>query len=251
MSGKKDKKHFFRNGDSDAPQKAAASSAAQDNPETIGESIASAMGDVAGAAGNFAQSAMENVADAASDAVDALTRAGVLEEQNKALSNELKEVRQKLLYLEAEYQNYRKRVAKDLADARNIGTDNAVHPFLQIYDYLGMAQTAMEKSDNIPAIKAGLTMIFGEYQKAFDELDVRRIDMVGKSFDPHTAEAVAYEPSEQVSEGVVIRQNSAGYRIGERLLRAARVVVSSGKAPAAKEEASSSEENADKSEQAN
>lgn len=150
------------------------------------------------------------------------------------LKSELAEAKEKILYLQADYQNYRKRMTKELTDARLLGTELALEPFLKVNDFLLMARDSAEKSDNLEAIRQGVAMIIAEYGKAFDDLNVKRLDAVGKPFDPNTQEAVANEPSETVPEGVVIREWAGGYRLGERLLRAAKVVVSAG--PAVEEE---------------
>ena len=79
--------------------------------------------------------------------------------------------------------------------------------------------------------KIPLKMIIGEFNKALDELNVKKIDASGAAFDPAIHEAMGYEASESVPEGQVIRQWNSGFKLGEHLLRPARVMVSSG-APA-------------------
>ena len=130
------------------------------------------------------------------------------QEETAKLAAELQALKEKLMYLEADYQNYRKRVVKDLSEARLCGTAGTLEPFLTVFDFLGMAKNAAEKSDNIESIRQGLNMIIGEFHKAFDELGVKKIATVGTDFDPKYHEAAAHE----------------------RLLRPARVVVSSGPA---------------------
>ncbi len=161
------------------------------------------------------------------------------ESEVEKLQRELAEMRDKFLYLQADYQNYRKRTAKDIADARIYGAANVLAPFLTVYDFLNMAKTAAEKSDNVESIRQGLNMILGEYVKAFDENGVAKLETVGQKFDPELHEAVAHEPSETVPEGEIIKEWTGGYRYGSKLLRPARVVVSAG--PAKEEEAGSEE----------
>ena len=150
------------------------------------------------------------------------------ESVEEKLQRELKEWQDKYLYLQAEYQNYRKRVVKDIADARSYTVADTLTPFLSVYDYLSMAGMAAEQSDNLESIRMGLKMIMGEFFKAFDELGVSKLESVGKKFDPNLHEAVANEPSETVPEGDIIREWNCGFKRGEKLLRPARVVVSAG-----------------------
>ena len=154
--------------------------------------------------------------------------------EEEKLREALAELQAKYLYLQAEYQNYRKRVAKDIADARSYAYADALGPFMTVFDFLAMADTAAVQSDNIESIRQGLKMIIGEFNKAFDTLGVKPLDAVGQKFDPALHEAVAHEASDTVPEGVVIKQWSNGFKMGEKLLRPARVVVSDG-APKAEE----------------
>lgn len=147
------------------------------------------------------------------------------------LTAELAELQNKYLYLQAEYQNFRKRSARDIADTRSYTIASTLVPFLSVVDYLGMAQSAMEQSDNLEALKQGMNMIIGEFDKALDELGVKRMKTAGEKFDPSLHDAVSYENSADVPEGHIIREWNGGFMLGEKLLRPARVLVSSGNAP--------------------
>ena len=168
--------------------------------------------------------------DAAWDAVPEEPAAPAEPEKSEEekLREALAELQAKYLYLQAEYQNYRKRVAKDVADARSFAYADALGPFMTVFDFLAMADTAAVRSDNVESIRQGLKMIIAEFNKAFDTLGVKPLETVGQPFDPALHEAVAHETSESVPEGKIIRQWSNGFKMGEKLLRPARVVVSDG-----------------------
>lgn len=190
---------------------------------------------------NAAETAAENTGDKDANTWETVEEEKAPEESvEEKLQRELKEWQDKYLYLQAEYQNYRKRVVKDIADARSYTVADTLSPFLSVYDYLSMAGVAAEQSDNLDSIRMGLKMIMGEFFKAFDELGVTKLESVGKKFDPNLHEAVANEPSESVPEGEIIREWNCGFKRGEKLLRPARVVVSAGKE---KQEEKSAEEN--------
>lgn len=171
----------------------------------------------------------EKILDAAAEQSEEAP-APELSEEDK-LKAELAELQAKYLYLQAEYQNFRKRSVRDIADARAYTIASTLVPFLSVVDYLGMAQSAMEQSDNLEALKQGMNMIIGEFDKALDELGVKRMKTAGEKFDPALHDAVGYEKSETVPEGEIIREWSGGFMLGEKLLRPARVLVSSGNAP--------------------
>ena len=148
--------------------------------------------------------------------------------EEEKLKAELAAVQEKFIYLQAEYQNYRKRAARDISDARSHAIADTLTPFLAVSDFLGMAQMAAEKTDNLDAIKQGLMMIIAQFDKALEEMSVRKFSAVGEKFDPDLHDAVGREPSESVPEGTVTKEWNCGYKIGEKLLRPARVMVSSG-----------------------
>ena len=151
--------------------------------------------------------------------------------EEEKLKAELAELQTKYLYLQAEYQNFRKRSVRDIADARSYTIASTLVPFLSVVDYLGMAQAAAEQTDNLEALKQGMNMIIGEFDKALDELGVKRMKTAGEKFDPSLHDAVGYEKSADIPEGMIIREWSGGFMLGDKLLRPARVLVSSGSAP--------------------
>ena len=161
--------------------------------------------------------------------------AGKTEEKKLTPEEELAALQEKYIYLQADYQNYRKRMVKELADARRYAIEDTVQPFFAVYDFLSMAETAAAQSDNIEAIRQGLMMIIAQYRKAFEELNLIPFDAKGVQFDPTLHDAVAHESSTEVEEGVVSKQWNCGFKMGDKVLRPARVVVSSG-APKEEEE---------------
>ncbi len=150
------------------------------------------------------------------------------------LKIDLADQQAKYLYLQAEYQNFRKRAARDISDARARAVEDTLLPFLSIADFLGMAGVAAEKSDNLDALKQGLQMIIAQFDKTMDEMGVRKFSGVGEKFDPALHDAVARENSDDVPEDTIISEWNCGYKIGEKLLRPARVTVSAGKVEAEK-----------------
>ncbi len=153
------------------------------------------------------------------------------------LKAEVADLKDKLLRKEADYQNYRKRMTREVGDARRIGLCETIVPFLHLFDLYAMAMKAADQSDNVAALKQGMLMIQSEYQKALDELGVKQFSAEGAKFDPALHDAVSYEASATVPEGMVLKQWNCGYKLGDRLLRPARVVVSSGPEAKGKDEA--------------
>ena len=189
-----------------------------------------------------AETAAEKATESA-EAAAAETEAGSAAEEKaeeipveEALRKEVAELKDALLRKEADFQNYRRRMAREVSDARRVGLVETITPFLQVFDLFDMAMKAAEKSDNVAALKQGLEMILAQYGKTIDELGVQKFDAVGSTFDPMLHDAMAYENNDEAAEGVIIKQWNCGYKLGDKLLRPARVIVSSGPAKAGENE---------------
>ena len=157
------------------------------------------------------------------------------EEKMAKLEKALLEMEDKRLRLLAEMENQRKRAVKDMEAVRYNTITDTLHPFFQVFDHFSMAVAATETTTNMQTLLEGMKMIRAEFDRAFSDLGIERIDATGKDFDPNTQEAMSQEASDTVPAGKVIRQWSFGYKMGDRLLKPANVVVSSGPAEKAEE----------------
>ena len=152
------------------------------------------------------------------------------EEKTAKLEKALLEMEDKRLRLLAEMENQRKRAVKDMEAVRYNTITDTLHPFFQVFDHFSMAVAATETTTNMKTLLEGMKMIRAEFDRAFSDLGIERIDATGQDFDPNTQEAVSQEASDTVPAGKVIRQWCFGYKMGDRLLKPANVVVSSGPA---------------------
>jgi len=151
-------------------------------------------------------------------------------EKIAALEKTVAELEDKRIRLIAEMENQRKRAVKDMEALRyNIMTDT-LHPFFQVFDHFNMAVAATSATNNLQSLLDGMKMIQMEFDKAFSDLGIEKIDATGKDFDPSRHEAISEEASDTVPAGKVLRQWCFGYKSGDRLLKPATVVVSSGPA---------------------
>ena len=132
----------------------------------------------------------------------------------------------------AELDNFRKRTARDLQETvkyANAGLLESLLPVLDNFDY-GMAAAKVESEGS--NLYIGLSMVLRQVQDFLKDNGVEEISAVGMPFDPNLHEAVSQQPADTVAEGTVISQTRRGYKLRDRLLRPASVIVSSG--PAAK-----------------
>lgn len=131
----------------------------------------------------------------------------------------------------AELDNYRKRMAREMQESAryaNAGLLESLLPILDNFDY-GLQAAAQEGGN--PRLLEGLHMVMRQIQTFLRDHGVEEIDASG-SFDPNLHEAMMQQASETVPEGCIIAQTRKGYRLRERLLRPASVILSSGPAAA-------------------
>lgn len=151
------------------------------------------------------------------------------------LSAEVKELQEQLLRRAAEFQNYRRRTETELAGARSRGRAEAVAAILDVYDDLRRSLEAAETAANdasvhgaaFDALLQGVELVYRKFSDALTALGVERIAAVGESFDETLHEAMLQQPADGdgVASGTVIAELQPGYRMGDRVLRHARVVV--------------------------
>ena len=147
----------------------------------------------------------------------------------------LAEMQDKYLRTLAEYDNYRKRMARELQSTREYAKRSTLADVVGAYDLLQMAVESSAAATDMKALQDGIKMTFGEFQRTLKQLGVEAIDARGKKFDPAIHEAIQTMPSDTVPEGVVIQQWKTGFTLDGKLLRAAVVLVSSGPSKPAEE----------------
>ena len=133
------------------------------------------------------------------------------------------QAKEQLLRMAAEYDNYRKRSAREADQKFNDGVSHAVNQILAILDTLDMAANAECTDENY---KKGVVMTLDKAEKALKTLNITEIESMGKPFDPNFMNAVQQVPAEDGQEsGTVVRVFQKGYMIGDKIIRHATVVV--------------------------
>ena len=143
-------------------------------------------------------------------------------EKMEQLAQMLAESSDKYLRLAAEYDNYRKRTAKEKESLYSAAKADTVKPFLDVYDNLirGAAQYA-EGDPN----RTGLEMICKQFVEVLAKLGVTEIDALGKPFDPQLHNAVMHVEDEEIEESTVVEVFQKGFLMGDKVLRFAMVKV--------------------------
>lgn len=144
--------------------------------------------------------------------------------------------RDQFLRLAADFENYRRRAARDLEDARRYGIERLLKDLLPMLDNLDRA-LAHAEGDKSPLVE-GIRMVAKQAHEILAGHGVKAFTSLGQPFDPEQHEAVAQVPSAEHPAGSVMEEMLRGYRIHDRLLRAAQVVVAA--APPASEQPAAS-----------
>lgn len=129
---------------------------------------------------------------------------------------------------QAELDNFRKRSAREAQETRAYANADLLRALFPILDNFDMGLEAARAESEKSMIFMGMSMVNRQLQDFLRDSGVQEIEAQGKAFDPNLHEAVAQEPSTAVAEGTIIRVTRRGYKLKDRLLRAASVVVSSG-----------------------
>jgi molecular chaperone GrpE len=145
-----------------------------------------------------------------------------LEQRLEALAAERDEYLDQLKRIAAEFENYRKRTARDQAEFTLRANERLVKELLPVLDDLGRALEAAEKHEEAK-LEDGVRLVHRQLAELLRKEGLAEIETDGK-FDPHVHEALLTQPSE-APEGSVIDVVQKGYKLGDRILRPARVVV--------------------------
>ena len=138
------------------------------------------------------------------------------------LKKELAEQKDKYLRLMAEYDNYRKRTAKQQLETREAAVGDTVLKIITIFDNF---ERAAETECSDEKYKAGVEMILKQFKDALDKMNVKIIDPTGEPFDPATANAVNQIEDPELGENVVAQVFEKGVMIGDKVIRYPMVVV--------------------------
>lgn len=152
-------------------------------------------------------------------------------QQIKAQAAKADEFWNQLLRTAADLENYKKRAAREKQEALKYANEPLLGKLIPVLDNFEMALAAASstKADSADSLQQGVSMIQQQLKQALAEAGLEEINAAGQPFDPNCHEAVSQQASSDVPEGHVVQQLRKGYKLRDRLLRPATVVVA--KAP--------------------
>ncbi len=145
-------------------------------------------------------------------------------------SEECKALNDKYIRLAAEFDNYKRLSQRDQRDQIRFGNEQLLKELLPVVDNMERAIKAAQTSGGDAALVQGVELTLKQLSGALGKFGVQTIETVGQEFDPSAHQAVSYGPSDDVPANKVLDEFQKGYRLHDRILRAAMVSVSSGPA---------------------
>lgn len=155
-----------------------------------------------------------------------LTAEEKLEKELEEAQKVIDEQKDKYLRLSAEFDNFRKRTIKEKAELIKNGGEKAINAVLPILDDLERALQNMQKAEDVKAIYDGVELIYQKFLKNLHQEGLERMEPVGQDFDTDFHEAIALVPaSSEDQKGKVLDCVQTGYKLNEKVIRHAKVVV--------------------------
>lgn len=162
----------------------------------------------------------------------------VIEEESVPQAEEEEEqesLRDQFVRLQADFINFRNRTQRERLELYQRANEDLLLELLPVLDHYEMGLQTAQKHQADAAVVDGFKMVYDQFQNVLKKFNLTPIDAVGEAFDPHKHEALTHMPSDEYPAEVCSNQIRRGYLFGDKLLRAAQVVVSSGPTQAAEE----------------
>lgn len=160
----------------------------------------------------------------------------VLEQKTRLAEEE----HDKYLRLYAEFDNYRKRIQRDLVDFRKYANEQLALELLPVVDHLGLAlKHAAEGGDTIQGLREGVELVYKQIRDVLEKFGIKAFPAEGQPFDPSRHDAMMQAVTDDVPENIVVQVMQEGYVYHDKVLRHAKVSVS--KKPQTEEEAATKE----------
>ena len=149
----------------------------------------------------------------------------------KKAEKEAAEMKTRWLRSVADLENYRKRIAREKQETIRSAAANVIESLLPVLDNMKLGLQAAENHSGAKDIVVGFKMVDDQLKRSLQEQGLQELVPDGENFDPNLHECISHQATEDIEEGKVIQTIRAGYRLNDKLIRAANVIVSSGPEP--------------------
>ena len=143
----------------------------------------------------------------------------------EAQAAQIAKLKDQLLRTAADFDNFRKRTKRDIDDAGRRAKEHTVLELLPLVDNLERAVGAGAGATDVDAVLSGVRMVLRSFDDIASRLGLERVEAAGKPFDPNVHDAVQQMPTADHEPGTIVAEVAPGYKLGDKLIRAALVVV--------------------------
>lgn len=150
----------------------------------------------------------------------------ILAEELRKLETAYQEEKEAHIRLQADFVNFRKRKEKEAAELALYANEALMKQLLPVLDDFERSLAAMEKTDNLTVIKDGISLVARNMAHILNKVGLEKIEAKGQAFDPELHEAITTLPVEdEAQKGIVFDEIEKGYKLKEKVIRFAKVVV--------------------------
>ncbi len=176
---------------------------------------------------------IEDLEAAAAEAATEAARSGSAREALAQKTKEAEEAQERYLRTYADFENYRKRMQRDLADFRRYANEQMASDLLSVADHLGLAvQHAADSGEANQGLLTGVQLVHKQFRDVLEKYGIKPFKAVGEPFDPALHDAVMQVETADAPPNTVVQVFQEGYRYHDKVLRHAKVGVSKQPAPA-------------------
>ncbi len=138
---------------------------------------------------------------------------------------DLAELKDRYLRLAADYDNYRKRARRDVEEGEKKARETLLKELLPVFDNLERASASAADATDAKSVGDGVRMVLRQFLDTLDRVGIQRVAAAGSGFDPMLHEAIQHLETDDHPPGAIVAEVQSGYKMGDRLIRAAMVVV--------------------------
>jgi molecular chaperone GrpE len=160
------------------------------------------------------------------DDVSVTNGAPSLEEQLCMKDEEIGQLKDRLLRLTAEFDNFRKRTIREKEEFRKFASENLLLELIEVYDNFERAMESAKNTDDVGSVVKGVEMVFKQFVSILEKEGLQKMECVGAEFNPHEHEAMMHVEHPDHEENTIIGVCRSGFYLHSRVLRPAAVTVS-------------------------
>jgi molecular chaperone GrpE len=147
------------------------------------------------------------------------------EDASAGLQAHIEKLQNDMLYLKADFENYKKRMLKERSDILKYGCENLIVSFLDVLDNFERAMSMEITSENLKSFSDGIHMIANEFKNVLGRFGVTEVKALGENFDPSHHEAMGTEPTDDYKPGTISKVFTKPFKLHDRLIRPGKVVI--------------------------